>query len=201
MSTCFLNFAQISWQTMLCVSVTDWRLRASSRVGVTTKTPTRIRIPEPESKGNDKCSQALGVQNTSGRVTAKVFQRKMELGFLFCGTSAASEQPAHVFLRSYVPCPLQLVDQCTAENLRWIQMEQEQRIQGLQRVSQQFPLKLSIASTDRHYSNKAAERSLTEDDVTWQCHHVFCDVHKVAQMQEPSRSRMKKQNRSRNPKP
>ena len=183
-STCFLHFAQISWHTML----QQLQGRIGSRLVPLCiiksrrydETPTRLRIPKPESE--DKCSKALGVERTSKGVTAKVFQTKMELGFLFRDKSAAEGQQAYVFFRSYIPCPLQLVDQCTAENVRWIQMEQEQRIEGLQLFSQQFPLKLSVPSTDRHYSNKAAERSLRADDTTWQYHHFFCDVHKVAQV-------------------
>ena len=162
-STCFLHFAQISWHTML----QQLQGRIGSRLVPLCiiksrrydETPTRLRIPKPESE--DKCSKALGVERTSKGVTAKVFQTKMELGFLFRDKSAAEGQQAYVFFRSYIPCPLQLVDQCTAENVRWIQMEQEQRIEGLQLFSQQFPLKLSVPSTDRHYSNKPP-RDLSE---------------------------------------
>ena len=177
-SMCNLHFSQMSWRVMLQALQTQIDMRnlipkcilKSRRYD---ETPTKLRLPE-----NDRNAKLAGQRKTA--VTAKVFQTKFELGFLMECPKLAK----YVLFRSTVPCPLQLVDSCTIENVAWCQREQEGLIPGLARFAQQFKMKVSLPASDRHWSNKGAEKGLLHDDLSWTGHHFLCDIHKAAQIQK-----------------
>ena len=183
-SMCCLHFSEISWQLMLQRFERSFReelepvaIMKSRRYD---ETPTQLRLPQPVQRRLP--AKMRGVLNARPRVasTAKVLQTKMEVAFLMKAKATGQFK----LCRSTIVCPLQLVDACTIENIRWAQSLNEERVPGLQAFSRHFPTKVSLPATDRHWSNRGAERAIFADDSSWSFHHFFCDVHKAAQVQK-----------------
>ena len=182
-----LHFASMSWRVIL--QAFQQQIDDKSLVPVCIlksrrydETPTKLRLP---SKLPEDRRKVLG--KPAGAVTAKVVQTKMEIAFLMKGGSFNKNEALkgkYILFRSVVPCPLQLVDSCTIANMGWLQEEQEARVPGLLHFSRQFPLKFSLPATDRHFSNKGAEKALNNSDNTWLMYHFLCDTHKSAQIQK-----------------
>ena len=179
-SMCNLHFAPMSWRVLLQAfqrqidskDLVPMCVYKSRRYD---ETPTKLKLP-----GKLPADRRKVLGKPAGGVTAKVFQSKLEVAFLM----HSKNLDKHILFRSSIPCPLQLVDSCTIPNVRWLQMQVEERIPGLQHFSQQFALKFSLPATDRHFSNQGAEKALSSDDNGWNMHHFLCDAHKAAQVQK-----------------
>ena len=184
-----LHFASMSWRVIL--QAFQQQIDDKSLVPVCIlksrrydETPTKLRLP---SKLPEDRRKVLG--KPAGAVTAKVVQTKMEIAFLMKGGSFNKNEALkgkYILFRSVVPCPLQLVGSCTIANMGWLQEEQEARVPGLLHFSRQFPLKFSLPATDRHFSNKGAEKALNNSDNTWLMYHFLCDTHNLPKSRKQS---------------
>ena len=148
------------------------------------ETPTKIRILDPGSEaGMETVDAAESLPSETATVRAKIFQSELSIGCLLKAHDE-SDGTSFKWIFGQIPTALQCLEDGTGQSIRSALVTSINHIPELERVSQQFPLKVRHSCCDRYVGNFKAEELLQRDFPSFTLAHTTCDIHKLYSVTE-----------------
>ena len=132
------------------------------------------------SKDTRGAAQAPMMPDTSTGQHSKVLQIELSVGCLLAqDISEHDDKPGFCFFASPAPTSLYAVEKTNASNIKAAVCDCLSAVPELQRVSDEFTLRVRHVCTDRAGANFAAERLIQPEYPNMVLVHTPCDVHKL----------------------
>ncbi|CAE7264368.1 unnamed protein product, partial [Symbiodinium microadriaticum] len=137
------------------------------------ETPLRVKL---------HCSDIDPLAPGFEKAVTKILQTQFSLAFLM-----KSPAGRHQMVHGTVPTYLQGMDRNTAESIMACELDLEDLVPELKRVSRMFSHRVQHAVTDRYAANIKAELAMNAgddagDEGGWILSHMFCKSHMIAQV-------------------